>query len=210
MLGAIYGIADSVWLPSNTFLNGVEEALRGGVSCIQLRNKSKIPEALLPLATQLVKLCHNYNALCIINDHIQLARWSGADGVHLGQTDASIVNARKQLGAQAIIGITCHSDLKLAEQAEALGANYVAFGRFYASHTKPMAPISSLEVLTSAAAKLTIPIVAIGGITSDNMAPIVHAGAHTLAVSESLFGCPPICDAARNLVAQYQSCLSLK
>jgi thiamine-phosphate pyrophosphorylase len=124
--------------------------------------------------------------------------------VHLGQSDGSVREARRLLGDAAIIGVTCHSDLELARRAKAEGASYVAFGRFYGSSTKPLAQAADPAVLVMASREIALPVVAIGGIGSDNMAPLLRAGAHTLAVCHSLFGAPNVAGAAKELLTQYK------
>ena len=116
----------------------------------------------------------------------------GADGVHLGQSDGSLIAARLRLGDDAIIGVTCHDQISLAETAARDGASYVAFGAMFASGTKPLAQLCPLAVLTRARAQLALPLVAIGGITPDNAASVIHAGAQGLAVIASLWQAPDI------------------
>ena len=116
--------------------------------------------------------------------------------MHLGRDDADVASARRVLGARALIGVSCYNDLALAQKAEADGADYVAFGSFYPSPTKPQAPRAELELLRAARRTLRVPIVAIGGITPDNGAALITAGADALAVIEGVFGQPDIRAAA--------------
>jgi len=134
--------------------------------------------------------------LFLINDDVSLALAVNADGVHLGQRDADISQARTLLGEHRIIGITCHDQLPLALAAQAAGANYVAFGRFFPSLTKPEAPPASLSILQQARAQLRIPIAAIGGITPDNAPSLLAHGADMLAVIHGVFGAGDIAAAA--------------
>ena len=124
----------------------------------------------------------------LVNDDVELAKQTQADGVHLGREDVSLVQARTQLGPQAIIGVSCYNELARAVQAQNEGADYVAFGRFFPSRTKPQAVQADLELLREAKTKLHIPIVAIGGITPENGASLIAAGADALAVIEGVFG----------------------
>lgn len=184
----VYAITDATLMPTTASLcHRVELALRSGVTWLQYRDKSSNTSKRSEQAQALKALCQTYNAKLIINDDTALAKQVGADGVHLGQTDGCIVSARELLGPQAIIGSTCHASLELAERALAQGSSYVAFGRFFASNTKPNAAPAQLSLLAHAQQKFTCPIVAIGGITPSNGAQLLHAGATTLAVCHSLF-----------------------
>jgi thiamine-phosphate pyrophosphorylase len=203
-LGPIYGITDPFLLPGEQLFKAVEQALSAGIKTIQLRDKTADSQTLLESARELVMLCNAYDARCIINDRWDIALESGAHGVHLGQADGSVIEARARLGAEAIIGVTCHSSLELARLAQAEGASYVAFGRFFSSNTKPLAGAADIEVLRQAVAEIELPIIAIGGIRQDNMAPLVQAGATTLAVCHSLFGAPDVRAAAEQLLNTFR------
>jgi thiamine-phosphate pyrophosphorylase len=139
----------------------------------------------------------------IINDDMHLAQALGAEGVHLGQHDGDLHDARALLGAQAIIGITCYQSLDLAQLAQQQGANYVAFGRFFPSRSKPLAGHAPLSLLTEAKQHINIPIVAIGGILPSNAGDLLAAGADLLAVIDGLFASNP--EAA---VSAYQALFS--
>ncbi|WP_027330501.1 thiamine phosphate synthase [Marinimicrobium agarilyticum] len=176
----------------------VESALRGGAGWIQYRDKSSQPERRQRDASTLKTLCHQYGAKLIINDDVDLALATGADGVHLGQGDGSPREARRRLGPEAILGVTCHASMSLARQALEDGASYLAFGRFFPSRTKPQAPPAPLELLSEARSAFgDTPLVAIGGITLDNGGKALHAGADWLAVGENLFGADDIESQAR-------------
>lgn len=203
-LGPIYAITDPHLLPGERLYEAVSAALAAGVTTVQLRNKNASDAQLALEALQLVALCEDYGARCIINDRIDVAYSSGAHGVHLGQSDGSVAAARQLLGNKAIIGVTCHADLELARRARGEGADYVAFGRFFSSTTKPAASAANLEVLRQAHQEIALPIVAIGGIHQDNMAPLLDAGAQTLAVCHSLFGSEDVSTAAASLLAAYR------
>lgn len=165
----------------------VEQAILGGAKIIQYRNKTAIKAQQISEAKTLQILCSQHGRLFIINDDIALALEVNADGVHLGQSDGDILDARERLGSDKIIGITCHSDLDLAIKAQAQTANYVAFGRFYPSKTKPSAPPANIEILQHAKSQLQIPVVAIGGISVENAPPLLTAGADMLAVIDAIF-----------------------
>lgn len=183
----LYGITDSQLMPGRVLLEKVEAALQGGCGWLQYRDKSCDWERRDREARQLLELCQQYDAKLIINDDIELAANVGAHGVHLGQEDESAAKARARLGADAIIGVTCHADLALARAAQEAGVDYVAFGRFFVSSTKPGASAAPLDVLTEAKKAFKLPVVAIGGINLDNAAQVIASGADTLAVCGGLF-----------------------
>ncbi|MEX2474300.1 thiamine phosphate synthase [Marinobacter sp.] len=186
----LYAITDSALLPDDTLLPAVEAALKGGVALVQYRDKHSADITRLNQARNLVALCRMAGVPLLINDDPQLAKRVHADGVHLGQSDESLASARRLLGDQAIIGATCHGDLVLAETARTDGADYLAFGRFYGSSTKPGAPAADPAVLTQAR-QWRLPLTAIGGITTENGAALIQAGADMLAVVGGLFGGSP-------------------
>ncbi|MDX1492050.1 MAG: thiamine phosphate synthase [Pseudohongiellaceae bacterium] len=187
-LRGVYAITDAALLPADVLYSRVEEALQAGLCLLQYRNKKDDWDARLKEAKALVELCQRYSTPLLINDDLDLCQAAGADGVHLGQGDSTLTLARETLGADAIIGITCHDKIALAEQAQRNGASYVAFGRFFASKTKPEAPPADISILQEASSKLNIPIVAIGGINAENGASLLQAGADALAVINYVFG----------------------
>ena len=165
----------------------VEQALQGGIALLQYRDKISSAEEMLLRANALHELCLKYQTPLIINDSPELALACHAEGVHLGQGDSPIEYARELLGEKAIIGVTCHHQLDLAMQAEKKGANYIAFGRFYNSTTKPGAALATLELLESAIKQLSLPIVAIGGINQTNCQPLIDNGVSYIAAVEQIF-----------------------
>ena len=197
----LYAITDSLLMPGEALFAGVTAALEGGCRLIQYRDKSGNNAQRLADAEKLLNICQGYDAQLIINDDMQLAKAVGAHGVHLGQDDGSPTTARDYLGANAVIGVTCHASLPLAQRAIKQGASYVAFGRFFPSNTKPDAPPAPLSLLTEARdlCKPT-PVVAIGGITLENGAKVLAAGANILAVSHSLFAAADIKRQARAFI----------
>lgn len=188
LLRGLYAITDG----SDDIVEKSAAALAGGARIIQYRDKTGNPERRLDEATQLSAACHAAGALFLVNDDVQLALAAGADGVHLGRTDMPVTTARQLLGENAVIGATCHNSLELATAAVAAGADYVAFGAFFPSPTKPDAVRAPVEILTRARGQFDVPICAIGGITPTNGAQLVAAGADMLAVSNALFGASDI------------------
>lgn len=161
-------------------LNFTLAVLKGGTKVVQYRDKSANDK--IAIAKELLKLCHAYNVPLIINDNVELAEKVGADGVHLGKDDGDISQARTRLGEKAIIGVSCYNSLERAIEAQKDGANYVAFGRFFSSTSKPLAAPAQIGTLTAAKKVLTVPIVAIGGILPENGEQLLNAGANLLAV----------------------------
>lgn len=168
-------------------LDQVRQALSGGAKLVQYRNKEGDVALRHEQASELLTLCRHFQVPLIINDDIRLADLVGADGVHLGKDDGSVREARLILGPEKIIGVSCYNDLQRALDAENQGANYVAFGSFFPSSTKPDAAVAPLTLLHEAKQSLSIPIVAIGGISADNVASLIEAGADSVAVITAIF-----------------------
>ncbi len=174
-------------------------ALRGGARIIQYRDKQSPHRRRLENALMLRVLCNEHGALLIINDDAPLALEVQADGVHVGRQDTELETCRNLLGRDAIIGVSCYNQLSLARAAQEQGADYVAFGRFFPSNTKPHAVQADPQLLTAANRELRIPVVAIGGITPENGARLITAGADMLAVIDGIFGQPDIETACRRI-----------
>ncbi|MEF8792362.1 thiamine phosphate synthase [Thiohalorhabdus sp.] len=194
-----YLIADRTRLAGDELEPAVRSALDGGVPVVQYRDKSDDHDRRLAEAQSLAALCHRYDARLIANDDIELARDAGADGVHLGRDDISVSHARIVLGKEALIGVSCYNELERAFAADRAGADYVAFGSFYPSPTKPGAPRAPLTLLKRARSRIHLPIAVIGGITPDNAGPLALAGADAAAVASGLLDAEDITEAARRL-----------
>jgi thiamine-phosphate pyrophosphorylase len=158
------------------------------IAAYQLRMKGHSDDAILAAAERLLPICRSADVAFILNDRADLAKRAGADGVHLGQTDGAVAEARALLGADAQIGVTCHGSRHLAMDAGEAGANYVAFGAFFPTGTKMVEHHATPDILSWWTALSPIPCVAIGGITPGNCAPLVKAGADFLAVSAAVWG----------------------
>lgn len=186
----LYAITDARYMPEAQFLEKAEAALRGGARMLQYRDKGDpLAEALRrrQQAGALRELCTQYGALFVVNDDALLAKSVGAPALHVGAEDTPLSTLRAQYGRNLCIGVSCYGSLEKARQAVREGADYVAFGAFFASPSKPLAPVISLEVLRAARAELHLPIVAIGGITEDNAGALLTAGADALAVIAGVF-----------------------
>ena len=171
-----------------TFADRLARALAAGpVAAFQFRVKGIDEHEAARLAEPLQRICADADCAFIVNDSIALARRLGADGVHLGQQDGLVTEARERLGREAQIGVTCHASRHLAMQAGEDGADYVAFGAFFPSETKQSDHRADLELLEFWSAVFEVPCVAIGGITPDNCGPLVTAGADFLAVSHAVW-----------------------
>ncbi|WP_191964487.1 thiamine phosphate synthase [Marinobacter confluentis] len=186
MRPGLYAITDGALLPPERLIGAVEAALRGGAVMVQYREKKLPFTERLSQARRLVSACNAAQVPLVINDDPELARRVSASGVHLGQSDSDLGEARKTLGDAAIIGATCHARLDLARSADKAGADYLAFGRFFQSSTKPDAPEASREILATARG-FGKPVTAIGGITLENGESLIRAGADMLAVVGGLF-----------------------
>jgi thiamine-phosphate pyrophosphorylase len=173
------------------FVERLARAFDGGrVDAFQLRLKGLDEDAIAMAADPIQKLCAERDVAFIINDSVALAQRLGADGVHLGQEDGSAKEARKLLGPKVQIGVTCHDSRHLAMEAGEAGADYVAFGAFYPTTTKETRHRADPSILGWWTALFELPCVAIGGITADNAAPLVKAGADFLAVSGAVWSHP--------------------
>ncbi len=199
----LYAITDPGLTPAESLSARVEAVLRGGARVIQYRYKGADTARRTREARGLLNLCHRHRARLIINDDVRLAHEIGADGVHLGKDDGSVDAARRLLRADAVIGVSCYNSLERALSAQNAGADYVAFGRFFPSHTKPDAVQAEPALLTQAKLQVRLPLVAIGGITVDNGGELIAAGADMLAVIHGVFGTADCERAAQGFAALF-------
>ncbi|MHA1569765.1 MAG: thiamine phosphate synthase [Alphaproteobacteria bacterium] len=173
------------------FADVLAEALDAGdIDCVQLRLKSADDDAIRRAIDILRPACQDRDVAFLVNDRPDLAAETGCDGVHIGQTDADYEDARARLGADAIVGVTCHDSIDLALQAAEAGADYIAFGAFFATNTKTPKAQAKIETLDWWSRFMTVPSVAIGGITPENCPPLVTAGADFLAVVSAVWDHP--------------------
>jgi thiamine-phosphate pyrophosphorylase len=173
------------------FAEALEAALAAGdVACLQLRLKDADDETIRRAARALMPICHAHDVAFIVNDRPDLAAELGADGVHIGQEDASYAEARAAVGPDAIVGVTCHDSRHLAMEAGEAGADYVAFGAFFPTTTKPSGYRPDPSLLRWWQETMTVPCVAIGGITVENARGLIEAGADFLAVVTGVWDYP--------------------
>ncbi|OGE21689.1 MAG: thiamine-phosphate diphosphorylase [Candidatus Dadabacteria bacterium RBG_19FT_COMBO_40_33] len=200
ILKGLYVITDKKLIPRDRFIETVEKAIQGGAKIIQLREKDTPEEEIIRLGKELLKITRRYGIPLIINDSPKLAMEIGADGVHLGKDDTEISEARKILGGEAIIGVSCYGDIERGLQAEKEGADYLAFGTPFFTPTKPDRKTTPFEILKEAKRRIkTIPIFAIGGITKGNAKSVLETGVDGIAVITAVFSSPNPEEAARNL-----------
>jgi thiamine-phosphate pyrophosphorylase len=185
-LEGLYAITPKNNGSTTLLMNNVQAALRGGARIIQYRNKSTHHSLRNQVSMKLLALCEEYSAIFIINDDIELAANIGAHGVHLGKHDVDIKTARTRLGIDSIIGISCYNDQNRAEKAKREGADYIAFGSFFPSPTKPEAMPAKIPLLQYWKNQTT-PICAIGGITLKRAPALIEAGADMLAIISDLW-----------------------
>jgi len=195
----VYAITDPGLLSDNILYDRVSQAIDAGISVLQYRNKTASYDLQQQQSEKLNNLCKKNQVLFIINDSIQLAKQISADGVHLGKEDNNISHAREELGEKAIIGISCYNQLPRAIEAQQQGADYIALGRFFPSKTKPHAIAADPQIITQAKQKISIPIVAIGGITAENASTVINAGADSIAVINGIFAQKNVFNAVEEL-----------
>ena len=198
----LYAVTPDVAVEPQQLLAAVCAVIAGGARVVQYRAKSgRQDEA---VAAQLLAVCREAGVPLIINDNAGLAQKIGADGVHLGKDDMPVSDARALLGVDVIIGVSCYDSLERAVIAADQGADYLAFGRFFPSRTKPLAACASLTTLSGARDRFDVPVVAIGGITAANGSALIAAGAGLLAVVDGVFGQKNPEQAARSIQTLFQ------
>lgn len=185
-LKGLYVITDEHLTPDESVIAYVEDALIAGASIVQYRNKTKSDEEVEDVCRTLQSLCSHYSVPFIIDDRPHLAHKIGADGIHIGKDDMPLEDARK-IFPKGIIGVSCYGSIRKAKEAQAEGADYVAFGSFFASPTKPHSGIISMNVLHKAKEAVDIPICAIGGISQTNIGEIAATNTDMISVVSAAF-----------------------
>ena len=200
-LRGLYAISDG---PRHDLLEVCTSALEGGARVLQYRDKTRDAARRLDEARAMQALCARFGVPLIVNDDVELAAAVDAAGVHLGEEDGDLAPARARLGAQAIIGVSCYDSLERARHFAAAGADYLAFGAFFPSPTKPHARRAPTGLLREARG-FGKPLVAIGGISADNARGLVEAGADCIAVISALFGAQDVRAAARGFASLFDA-----
>lgn len=194
----LYAITDRHWLNGRSLYEVVKESLDGGVTFLQLREKQLDEDHFLEEAKKLQGLCSEYNVPFIINDNVEIALAINADGVHIGQSDMEMKEAREKLGPDKIIGVSAHTKEE-ALLAQAQGADYLGVGAVFPTSSKDDAESVSYEILKEICDVVSIPVVAIGGITKDNLHQLSGSGISGISVISAIYAQPDIKEAAREL-----------
>ena len=200
----LYAVTDRSWVGRQTLLEQAEDAIRGGATCVQLREKELEADAFLEEAVAAKTLCARYGVPLFINDNVEIAVQCGADGVHLGQSDLEAGRVRALVGEDMILGVSVQT-VEQAAAAERAGADYLGAGAVFATATKPDAAEVSLETLRAICGAVSIPVVAIGGINRDNISRLAGSGICGAAVVSAIFGAGDIreaCSVLRRLAEE--------
>ena len=196
----LYAVTDRAWVGQGTLGDQVEQALRGGVTCVQLREKSLGVPAILVEAEEIGALCRSYGVPFLINDRVEIALQCGADGVHVGQKDRAAREVRRLLGPNRILGVSART-VEQAVQAERDGADYLGVGAVFSTSTKADAMPVSDETLQAICRAVSIPVVAIGGIQRENLLSLAGSGVDGVALVSAIFAAPDVETASRELRA---------
>ena len=196
----LYAVTDRAWVGRQTLPEQVEAALKGGATCVQLREKELDGAAFLEEARTLAALCRRYGVPLIINDNVEVALAAGADGVHVGQDDLTVEQVRRLAGDRLIVGVSAHS-VEQALAAQAGGADYLGVGAVFATATKSDAHVLPRETLAEICRAVDIPVVAIGGIGEDNLLQLAGTGVGGAALVSAIFSAPDIEGQCRKLRA---------
>ena len=194
----LYAVTDRTWLDGETLYEQVEKAIKGGVSFVQLREKNLDDESFLSEALEIQKLCKKYNIPFIINDNVEIAKKINADGVHVGQSDMEASNVRAILGNDKILGVSAQT-VEQALLAEKEGADYLGVGAVFPTGSKSDADDVSHETLKEICSAVSIPVVAIGGISAGNVLTLKGSGISGIAVISAIFGAEDIKSATKSL-----------
>lgn len=187
----LYAVTDRAWVGKQSLLEQVESALKGGVTCVQLREKDLDETAFLEEAIAMKALCGKYGVPFIVNDNVDIAIKCGADGVHVGQTDMAAGKVRELVGSHMLIGVSART-VEEALMAQAAGADYLGVGAMFSTSTKLDAHVLSYQTLKDICAAVDIPVTAIGGINKGNIMALAGSGADGVALVSAIFGAEDI------------------
>lgn len=205
----LYAVTDSGWVGRQTLCQQIEDALEGGATMVQLREKNLDVDAFTAEACQVKEICHRHQAPLIVNDNVEVALRSGADGVHVGIEDTPVAQIRKKAGEDFIIGATAKT-VGQAQAAEAAGADYLGVGAVFPSPTKKNAIRITIEDLKKICSSVSIPVVAIGGVGFENMGELKGGGMDGVAVVSAIFGAEDIRKATRELKKKVESVIGCR
>lgn len=194
----LYAVTDRRWSEGTTLYEQVEQALQGGVSTLQLREKNLSDEEFLKEAMEIKELCKKYNVPLIINDNVDVAIKCGADGVHVGQEDMEASKVREKVGRDMIIGVSAHN-VEEARKAVSNGADYLGVGAVFNTSTKDDVDVLKKETLKEICLAVKIPVVAIGGINQDNILELKGTGVDGVAVVSAIFSSENIVETCKKL-----------
>ena len=195
----LYAVTDRAWIGKQTLLEQIESALKGGITCLQLREKELEQKAFLQEAYAVKKLCEKYRVPFIINDNVEVAIACKADGVHVGQGDVPPAKVREMVGKDMWIGVSAHT-LEEALEAEKQGADYLGVGSMFPTGTKKDVVETTFETLEEICKQVTIPVVAIGGIKENNLSLLGKTGVDGVALVSAIFGSKNIEETCRHLL----------
>ena len=204
----LYAVTDRAWTGKQTLYQQVEAALRGGVTCVQLREKDLDEALFLQEARELRGLCRQYKVPFIVNDNVDIAIACKADGVHVGQEDLAAGEVRRRIGDEMILGVSVHT-VEEARQAVRDGADYLGLGAVFPTSTKTDADPMSREILRGICDAVDVPVVAIGGINRDNLLRLAGSGVDGVALVSAIFSAEDVEGACRDLRALSEEMVSL-
>ena len=194
----LYAVTDRMWIGKQTLMEQVEDALKGGATCVQLREKELDEDAFLQEALEMKALCEKYHVPFFVNDNVEIAVKCKADGIHVGQEDMAAAKVRQQVGDEMMIGVSVHS-VEEALEAVKNGADCLGVGAMFSTATKTDADVLPKEVLKEICDAVDIPVVAIGGISKENMAELKGTGVDGVALVSAIFAAEDIADECRLL-----------
>lgn len=194
----LYAVTDRTWVGNQTLYQQVEAALKGGVTCVQLREKKPEATVFLQEAEEICALCRQYNVPFIVNDHVDIALACGADGIHVGQSDMAAGDVRRRIGKERLLGVSVHT-VEEARRAVQEGADYLGLGAVFPTSTKSDVDQMSSEILQAICNAVDLPVVAIGGITPDNLLKLSGSGVDGVALVSAIFSEEDIEGACRKL-----------
>lgn len=205
----LYAVTDRMWTGSKTLYEQVEEALRGGITCVQLREKELSDEEFLVEAIEIKSLCQKYNVPLFINDNVDVAIKCGADGIHVGQEDMEAGDVRSLVGDDMMIGVSVHT-VEEALDAVKNGADCLGVGAMFSTSTKPDADVVSIHTLYDICHSVDVPVVAIGGLNKDNISELAGSGVCGVALVSAIFAAKYIESECKELYRITKEMVSIK